>query len=50
MQWSKYSSRGVRDRERCKLAIYFHGGGLDLGTANLREFSDVRPTRNPEEP
>lgn len=30
IQWIKYSSRGFRDRERFKLAIYFHCGGLDL--------------------
>ena len=30
IQWVKYSSRGFRDRERFKLAIYFHCGGLDL--------------------
>jgi transposase len=30
IQWITYSSRGFRDRERFKLAIYFHCGGLDL--------------------
>jgi transposase len=30
IQWIKYSSRGFRDRQRFKLAIYFHCGGLDL--------------------
>jgi transposase len=30
IQWIKYSSRGFRDRERFKAAIYFHCGGLDL--------------------
>jgi transposase len=30
IQWIKYSSRGFRDRERFKRAIYFHCGGLDL--------------------
>jgi transposase len=30
IQWIKFSSRGFRDRERFKLAIYFHCGGLDL--------------------
>lgn len=30
IQWIKYSSRGFRDRERFKLAIMFHCGGLDL--------------------
>jgi transposase len=30
IQWIKYSSRGFRNRERLKLAIYFHCGGLDL--------------------
>ena len=30
IQWIEYSSRGFRDRERFKLAIYFHCGGLDL--------------------
>lgn len=30
IQWIKYSSRGFRDRERFKLAILFHCGGLDL--------------------
>jgi len=28
--WIKYSSRGFRNRERFKLAIYFHCGGLNL--------------------
>lgn len=28
--WIKYSARGYRDREAFKMAIYFHGGGLDL--------------------
>lgn len=30
IQWIKYSSRGFRNRERFKLAILFHCGGLDL--------------------
>ena len=30
IQWIKYSSRGFRNRERFKLAIYFHCGGLNL--------------------
>jgi hypothetical protein len=30
IEWIKYSSRGFRDRERFKTAIYFHCGGLDL--------------------
>ena len=30
IQWITYASRGFRDRERFKLAIYFHDGGLDL--------------------
>lgn len=30
IQWIKYSSRGFRDRERFKLAIYFHCAGLEL--------------------
>jgi transposase len=30
IQWIKYSSRGFRNRERFKLAILFHLGGLDL--------------------
>jgi transposase len=30
IQWIKFSSRGFRDRERFKLVIYFHCGGLDL--------------------
>jgi len=30
IQWIKYSFRGFRDRERFKLAILFHCGGLDL--------------------
>lgn len=30
IQWIKYSARGFRNRERFKLAIYFHCGGLDL--------------------
>ena len=30
IQLIKYSSRGFRDRERFKTAIYFHCGGLDL--------------------
>jgi transposase len=34
IQWIKYSSRGFRDRERFKLAILFHCGGLDLEPRN----------------
>jgi len=30
IQWIKYSSRGFRNRDRFKLAILFHCGGLDL--------------------
>ena len=30
IQWIKYSSRGFRNRERLKTAIYFHCGRLDL--------------------
>lgn len=30
IQWIKYSSRGFRNRDRFKLAIMFHLGGLDL--------------------
>jgi transposase len=30
IQWIKYASRGFRNRERFKLAILFHLGGLDL--------------------
>ena len=30
IQWIKYSSRGFRDRQRFKRAIYFHCGGFDL--------------------
>jgi len=30
IQWIKYSSGGFRNRERFKLAILFHCGGLDL--------------------
>lgn len=30
IQWIKYSSRGFRNRDRFKLAILFHLGGLDL--------------------
>ena len=30
IQWIKYSSRGFRNRERFKLAILFHCGGLDM--------------------
>jgi transposase len=30
IQWIKYSSRGFRNRERFKWAIYFHCGGLEL--------------------
>ena len=30
IQWITYASRGFRDRERSKLAIYFYCGGLDL--------------------
>ena len=38
IQWIKYSSRGFRDRERFKLAIYFHCGGLDLDPRMMRTF------------
>lgn len=37
IQWIKYSSRGFRNRDRFKLAILFHCGGLDL---------EPRPIRN----
>jgi transposase len=30
IQWIKYSSRGSRNCERFKLALYFRCGGLDL--------------------
>lgn len=30
IQWIKYSSRGFRNREAFKAAIFFHCGGLDL--------------------
>jgi len=30
IQWIKYSSRSFRDRERFKVAINFHCGGLYL--------------------
>lgn len=30
IQWIKYSSRGFCDRERFKLAIYFHCGRLHI--------------------
>jgi transposase len=30
IQWITYSARGDRDREAFTMAIYFHGGGLDL--------------------
>ena len=30
IQWIKYTARGFRSRERFKMAIYFHCGGLDL--------------------
>ncbi|MFO8073825.1 MAG: ISL3 family transposase [Polyangia bacterium] len=30
VQWMKYTARGYRNRERFRVAIYFHIGGLDL--------------------
>jgi transposase len=30
IQWIKYCSRCLRNRDRFKLAILFHCGGLDL--------------------
>ncbi len=30
IQWIKYGARGFRNREAFTMAIYFHGGGLDL--------------------
>ena len=38
IQWIKYSSRGFRDRERFKLAIMFHCGGLDLEAGGVLLF------------
>jgi transposase len=36
IQWIKYTSRGFRNRERFRAAIYFHLGGLDLYPDTLR--------------
>lgn len=51
IQWIKHSSRGFRDRERFKLAIYFHCGGLDLSTPapKIKDLSYSSPTEKPEE-
>ena len=35
IQWIKYTSRGFRNRERFRNAIYFHLGGLDLYPAGI---------------
>ncbi|MBK7975727.1 MAG: transposase [Deltaproteobacteria bacterium] len=35
IQWIKYTSRGFRNRERFRDAIYFHLGGLDLYPAGI---------------
>ena len=37
IQWIKYSSRGFWNRERFKLAIRFHCGGLDLEPRPIRD-------------
>ena len=34
IQWLKYNSRGFRNRDRFRNAIYFHLGGLDLYPAS----------------
>lgn len=36
IQWIKYSSRGFRNRDRFKQAIYFHCGGLDHSPCIMR--------------
>ena len=45
MQWIKRISRGLRNRERFKNAIYFHIGDLDLYPN-----ASASPTQNPDEP
>lgn len=35
VQWMKYTARGYRNRERFRVAIYFHLGGLDLYPAGV---------------
>lgn len=36
IQWIKYTSRGFRNRERFRNAIYFHLGGLDMAPEALK--------------
>ena len=36
IQWLKKSARGYRNRDRFRLAIYFHLGGLDMAPESLR--------------
>jgi len=36
IQWIKYTARGYRNRERFRIAIYFHLGGLDLYPAGVK--------------
>lgn len=35
VQWMKYTARGYRNRDRFRIAIYFHLGGLDLYPAGV---------------
>ena len=50
IQWSKYSSCGFPDRERFKLTIYSHCGGLDLDRAaeKLLSAQPSQTTARPE--
>jgi transposase len=36
IQWIKYTSRGFRNRDRFRNAIYFHLGGLDMAPETLK--------------
>lgn len=36
IQWIKYTSRGFRNRDRFRTAIYFHLGGLDMTPESLK--------------
>jgi transposase len=43
IQWMKYTARGFRNRERFRIAIYFHLGGLDLYPAGISGATHTRP-------
>ena len=42
IQWIKHTARGFRNRERFRMAIYFHLGGLDLYPASAGAHTKAR--------